>query len=91
VGVPADPETVTATLRPCVVLMLELAGVTVTVGVATAWVTVSEAEPAALRYFDVLALSGVKVAVSVSVPTASEPAAIVTVAVPELRAVEEEL
>jgi hypothetical protein len=91
VGVPADPETATVTLRLCAVVMLELAGVTVTEGVATALVTVTDAAPAALRYFELLAPSGVKVAVSASVPTASEPAAIVTVADPALRAVEEEL
>jgi hypothetical protein len=91
VGVPADPETETVTLRLCAVVTLEVAGVTVTDGVATGLVTVSKAEPVAVKYFELLPLSGVKEAVSISEPTASEPAAIVTVVVPALSTVEEEL
>jgi hypothetical protein len=46
VGVPLEPETATVTESDCAVVMLEAAGVTVTVGVTSA-VTVTEPVPEA--------------------------------------------
>jgi len=71
--------------------MLPDAGVTVTVGVVAAAVTVTEAVPEALVYAAKLALSGVYLAVSVSEPAASEPAGIVMLAEPALKVVEGEV
>jgi hypothetical protein len=62
--------------------------VTVTVGVATAAVTVTADDvPLALLNVAVLAASGVYFALSVSDPTASDPAAIVIVAEPAVSVV----
>jgi hypothetical protein len=72
--------------------MLDAAGVTVTVGIVFVGVfTVTAAAPDALLYVVELAVSGVYVAVSASVPVASEPAGIVIVTVPLLSAVAAEV
>jgi hypothetical protein len=69
--------------------MLGDAGVTVTVGVANACVTVTgdAADPEALLNVAELAASGVYFALNVSDPTASDPAAIVIVAEPAVSVV----
>jgi len=89
VGVAPVPATPTVTLRLCAVVTLAAAGVTVTVGVVTACVTVTgDADvPEALLYVAELFASGVYFAVSVSLPTASAPAAIVMVAEPAVSVV----
>jgi hypothetical protein len=71
--------------------MLPDAGVTVTVGETAGVVTATEAFPEALLYATELALSGVYLAVSVSEPTASDPAGTVMVAEPELSVVGDEI
>ena len=48
VGLPLPPFTETVTVSGCAVVMLEADGVTVTVGVDLAWVTVTEFVPVAL-------------------------------------------
>jgi hypothetical protein len=75
-----------STESDCAVVMLDEAGVTVTVGVTavTLTVTVTVFVPVADAYVDELLESGVYVAVSVSVPVASDPAGMVMVAVPAL-------
>ena len=83
------PATVTATFKPCDVVIVFEAGVTVTVGVSKGTVTVTADDvPEALLYVDVLFASGVYFAVKVSDPAASEPAAIVIDADPAASAVE---
>jgi hypothetical protein len=92
VGLPLPPLTATVTARLCAVVMLDAAGVTVTVGIVFVGVfTVTAAAPDALLYVVELAVSGVYVAVSASVPVASEPAGIVIVTVPLLSAVAAEV
>lgn len=91
VGVPFAPDTATVTPRLCPVLMLLAAGVTVTVGFVAGSVTEIAAVPEALVYVDELAESGVYAAVSVSAPAASDPAAIVIVADPEVSVVDEDV
>ena len=92
VGVPLVAETPTVTARLCVAVIVMDAGVTVTLGVVAALpcVTVTEALPEALLYVELLALSGVYLAVSVSDPAAREPAGMVIVAEPELNEAEAE-
>ena len=91
VGVLPGLETVMVTESDCAVVMLEAAGVTVTVGVRSAGaLTVTEPVPEAELYVAELDESGVYLAVSVSVPVASKPAAMLTVTEPELSAVAEE-
>ena len=87
VGVPLAPETAMVTESVCAVVMLEAAGVTVTVGVTSA-VTVTEPLPEAELYLEELAESGVYAEVSVSVPAESAEAGMVMVAEPELSVVE---
>jgi hypothetical protein len=65
--------------------MLVEEGITVTVGVTFAGVvTTTAAEPVPLLYVVELAVSGVYVTVSVSLPVASDPAGILIVAAPPL-------
>ena len=75
------------TERLCVVAMLLDAGVTPTVGVARACVTVMDAVPDALLYVAEPAVSGVYFALSVSEPAAIDPAGIEMAAAPETSAV----
>jgi len=91
VGVAPMPVTATVTLRLCAVVILLTAGVTVTVGVVTAAVTATIPVPLALLYVAELFASGVYFAVSVSLPTANAPAAIVMVAEPAVSVVELEV
>ena len=87
VGVPLAPETAMVTESVCAVVLLEAAGVTVTVGVTSA-VTVTEPLPEAELYLEELAESGVYAAASVSVPVERTPAGMAMVAEPELSGVE---
>ncbi len=89
-GVAAEPVTAIPTFKDWAVVMEPDAGVTVTIGVAVDEVTVTLPIPDALLYETTLALSGVYLAVRVSEPVASEPAAIVTVADPALSVAAEE-
>jgi hypothetical protein len=83
VGFPLPPLTTTVTVRACVDMMLEADGVTVTVGLVFAWVTVTaEDVPVALLYVEELEESGVYMAVSVSGPVASLPAGMLIVKLP---------
>jgi hypothetical protein len=82
VGVPLEPDTATVTPRLCAVVTLAVAGKTLTLAVAKACVTVTVAVPLELLYVVELAASGVYFAISVSEPTAREPAAIVMLADP---------
>jgi hypothetical protein len=92
VGVPLEPETAMVTESVCAVVMLEAAGVTVTVGVTSAGaVTVTEPVPEAELYVEELEESGVYLAVRVSAPIERTPAGTVTVAEPELSVVEEDV
>jgi hypothetical protein len=60
VGLPLPPFTETVTVRGCAVVMLDVDGVTVTVGVVLAGVvTVTVADPEALLYVEELDESGV--------------------------------
>jgi hypothetical protein len=88
VGLPLPPATPRVTVKICVVVMLAADGVTVTVGVTFAGaVTVTGADPVPPAYVAAPAVSGVYVAVSVSVPVASAPAGIVSISAPLLSAV----
>jgi len=90
--VPLEPETAMVTESDCAVVMLEAAGVTVTVGVTSAGaVTVTEPVPEAELYVEELEESGVYLAVRVSAPMERTPAGTVTVAEPELSVVEEDV
>jgi hypothetical protein len=89
VGVPLEPATATVTESDCAGVMLEAAGVTMTVGVTSA-VTVTEPVPEAGLYLAELDESGVYATVNVSVPGERAPAAMVTVAEPELSVVDED-
>ena len=92
VGLPLPPLTATVTERLCVVAMLDADGDTVTAGIVFGdGVTVTEAAPEAPLYVVELDESGVYVAVSTSVPIASEPAGIFIVSVPLLSAVAAEV
>jgi hypothetical protein len=88
-GASIPPFTVTDTDIARVVKMLGAEGVAATAGVTLA--TDTELIPVALVYVDELALSGVYVAVSVSVPPASDPAGIEMPAPPPFRAVAAEV
>ena len=67
--------------------MLAAAGVTMTVGVSSAVITVTVEVPDALLYDAVLAESGVYFAVNVLAPVASDPAVMVIDADPKLSVV----
>jgi hypothetical protein len=83
------PLTVTDTESAWVVKMLGADGVAATAGVTLA--TDTELIPVALVYVDELALSGVYVAVTVSVPLARDPAGIKMLALPPARTVAAEV
>jgi type IV secretory pathway protease TraF len=79
------------TARLCTVVSDPDAGVTFTVGATVAWLTVTEELPEALFQEADEEESGVYCAERASVPTASDPAGMVMVAVPEFSVVAEEV
>ena len=77
------PVTAIFTLKDCAAVILVDDGVTITVGVIKLGaVIVRGLVPVVLLYTEALAPSGVYIAVRVSKPTASAPAATVIVALP---------
>jgi hypothetical protein len=89
VGVLSLPLTVTKSKSSCTVVTLATPGVSVTVGVI--FVTTIRFEPNAVAYTEELPLSGVYIALSVSVPGASDPAGTSMVTLPPASAAAPEL
>ena len=84
---PVPPLTVMVTVNACTVVMLDSEGIGITDGEILAPAFVMGAKFEEVVYVDELAESGVYAAVSVSPPTASEPAGTIIVAAPPARVV----